>query len=213
MRMDMVDEQSISAEVLREKRQAYEDELTVQAANVGCRDRQGAMDEPTLKKAHEQAQAEAAGIVNTYNYDLANAINLIHDQIPKANRNTYAKYLAGWHNDRAVWKDVQISLHNRMEWRAKAVADFLRFNDIQGYAKLVPSSHAVCEICRRWIRRGKVPLAEAMRVMEDWPPHLNCIHSWEVKPLGDKRCDELWVGREPGFKEMIIVADVSDVQV
>lgn len=210
MRMDMVDEQGITAEVFREKRQAYEDELTNQARGVGC-ERQGVMDNKTMKQAHDQAASEGAGIVNTYNYDLAYAINTIHDRFPTANRNTYVKYLGEWHKARAGWKDVQISLHNRMEWRAKAVLDFTRNNSIQGYARLVPSNKASCDVCKGWIRRGRVSLAEAQRVMEEWPPHLNCIHSWDVKPLGDLRCDELWVGSEPAgypVKEMIIPVEV-----
>lgn len=209
MRMDQVDEQAIATEVLKEKRQAYEDELTVQAANVGC-DRQGTMDNKTLTQAYKQSQDEGKGIVNTYNYDLANAIDAIHDKIPTANRTTYAKYLGQWHSARSQWKDPQISLHNRMEWRSKAIIDFTRMNNIQGYAKLVPSSHASCDICRMWIRKGKVKLEAVKRVIEEWPPHLSCIHSWEIYPLGDLRCEDLWVGSEPsGFriKEMIIPDD------
>lgn len=197
LRMDMVDEQNIAAEVLKEKRTAYEDELTIQAKNVGCL-RQGVMDNKTLKEAYEQSQADGKGIVNTYNYDLAYAINTIHDKFPTANRNTYAKYLTQWDQQRASWKNVQISLHNRMEWKSKAITDFTRFNNIQGYAVLVPSSHASCDICKGWIRRGRVPLQEAAKAIADWPPHLNCIHSWDVKPLGDMRCEDLWVGAEPG---------------
>lgn len=208
MRMDMVDEQQITAEVFREKRESYEEELTAQARNVGC-NRQGVMDEKTMKQAHDQSAEEGAGIVNTYNYDLAYAINNIHDQFPTANRVTYAKYLGQWDQKRASWKNVQISLHNRMEWKAKAAYDFTRNNNVEGYAILVPDNKASCAICRGWIKRGKVPLAEAQRVMQGWPPHINCIHSWNVKPLGDLRCEELWVGAEPlGYpvkrKEMII---------
>lgn len=207
MRLDAVDEQTITAEILREKRQAYEDELTIQAANVGCKNRRGVMDEKMLKEAHEQSVKEGQGIVNTYNYDLANAIDLIRDRIPKANRATYAKYLGQWHQDRSVWKDVQISLHNRMEWRSKAITDFLAMNSIEGYAQLVPSTHAVCDICKALIRRGRMKIEEAKQHIDNWPPHLNCIHHWEVKPLGDMRCEELWVGTEPAgyvVKEMII---------
>lgn len=214
MRMDMVDEQNISAEVFREKRQAYEDELTAQARNVGC-ERQGIMDNKTMKDAHDQAAEEGKGIVNTYNYDLAYAINAIHDRFPTANRNTYAKYLGQWDQERAKWKNVQISLHNRKEWQAKAALDFTRNNNIEGYAMLVPRNRASCDICKAWIRKGKVPLRDAQRVMEEWPPHLNCIHSWEIKPIGDLRCEELWVGAEPpGYrvnKEMIIRPEVVTV--
>lgn len=211
MRMDAVDEQAITTEVLREKRQAYEDELTAQAAKVGCRDRQGIMDETMLKSAHEQSVTEGTGIVNTYNYDLANAINTIHDQIPSANRNTYSKYLLEWHSARSQWKDPQISLHNRMEWRAKAVDDFTRMNNVEGYAVLVPSHPASCAICKR-LAGKRMRIQDAQRFIQEWPPHLNCIHHWEVKPTGDMRCEDLWVGKEPaGFtvKEatMIIVED------
>lgn len=213
MRADMTDEQAIGAEVLKEKRTAYEDELTKQAQQLGC-NRRGIMDNKTLKDASDQSKQEATGIVNTYNYDLAMAINAIHDKYPSANRNTYAKYLVQWHNSRADWKNVQISLHNRMEWKSKALTDFTRFNNIQGYAQLVPSSHASCDICKGWIRRGRVPLQEATKAIAEWPPHLNCIHSWDVKPLGDMRCEDLWLGAEPsGFnvtKELGLAGGPND---
>ena len=197
MRQDQVDSNLVQEEVFREKRQAYENELTAQATAVGCKG-QGVADGATLNEMHDQANEESVGITNTYNYDLANYIDTVRAANPKANRNTYVKALTEWHSDRASWKNLQVSLVNQVTWKSRAAADFVNFNSLAGTAKLVPSSHAVCAICKMWIARGDVPIAEAAPVMEAWPPHPNCVHTWQLNvDKKNVRCENLWLGSEP----------------
>jgi hypothetical protein len=56
--------------------------------------------------------------------------------------------------------------------RAMAQQDFYMFNDVEGFAVLLPRL-AKCPICQGWVNRGKVPLAEAQ--LNPPPYHVRCI--------------------------------------
>jgi len=195
LRMDPVDIAAIAAEGFREKRRAYEDGLTIQAANAGCPGKRGMAGHDVLSEMKEEADKEAAGIVNTYNYDLAHAIRHIREMTPTSNRYVYAKRLREWEEARAEWKSKQISLSNAVGWQDRATKDFMIYNPqvSEGYAILIPQNIAVCDVCRYWVGRGRVPIDEARKV--SWPAHINCPHRWETH-YRRKRvdCAELWVG-------------------
>lgn len=195
MRQDPVDVSAVSAQIFREKRTAYEDGLTIQAAEAGCPGRRGMADNAVLSEMKAEADTEAAGIVNTYNYDLAHAVRHIREDTPTANRNVYAKRLLEWDSTRSDWKSKQIMLWNTMSWRDRATEDFVAHNPQLNvnYAILQPRTAAVCDVCKFWIREGKVPIEQANKVK--WPAHLNCPHYWEMHY--EKRkvdCSEMWVG-------------------
>jgi len=194
MRRDPVDVEQIYAEIFREKRDAYEDGMTIQAANAGCPGRRGTTPPDVMKEMSAQAHTEAAGIANTYNYDLALSIRAIRVDVPKANRFTYAKRLAAWEATRDEWKSKQISLWNQMQWQDRATADFLSHNPQinKGWARVEPRGRAVCKICQYWVKRGRVELSETRN--QKWPAHLNCPHYWDTHPKGKVNCDELWLG-------------------
>ena len=194
MRMTMDDVERLRGQWLRQRRLAYEDELTVQAGRVGCSGRRGRLTEgPSLSQLNEQALRDAESFVNTYNYDLAIAIEHIRAETPTANRNVYASRLADWDTKRAAWKDQQISDHNAGEARALAQQDFYRFNYSEGYARLTPTT-AVCPVCIGWIERGDVPLHEAQQ--HPPPYHMGCPHTWHTYPgkVPLSECPNLWMG-------------------
>jgi len=195
MRRDATDIASIANELFKEKRQAYEDGLTAQAANAGCAGRKGVMPNDKLTMAHDESNSEAAGIANTYNYDLAVAIRHIRTETPSANRHVYAKRLLEWEATRDEWKSQQIALWNQTKWTNIAFQDFLAHNPQlnNGYAILQPK-RTVCKICQYWASRGKVPLAEASRI--EFPAHINCPHYWETHYKGKVNCEELWMGAD-----------------
>ena len=195
MRRDTTDITSIANELFKEKRQAYEDGLTAQAANAGCAGRKGVMPNDKLTMAHDESNSEAAGIANTYNYDLAVAIRHIRTETPSANRHVYAKRLLEWEATRDEWKSQQIALWNQTKWTNIAFQDFLAHNPQlnNGYAILQPK-RTVCKICQYWASRGKVPLAEASRI--EFPAHINCPHYWETHYKGKVNCEELWMGAD-----------------
>lgn len=197
MRMDQSDVQALAVELFNEKRQAYKDALEVEAANVGCAGRKAVVPQDRMAEMREEANTEAAGIINTYNYDLALAVRSIRAETATANRNVYAKRLADWEASRNEWKSKQIALWNIVKWADTAQADFLNYNrDIigeGGYAIVEPQNTAVCAICQYWVKQGKVKIDETRR--QQWPAHLNCPHHWVYHYRKVKvDCAELWVG-------------------
>ena len=194
-RKDPLDADQVRTELLRERRRYYEAELTAQARRVGCPGRTGALgNNLILSELNEQSRLDAESIANTFNYDLAIAINHIRAQVPTANRFVYAKRLEAWEAKRATWKTPQIEQNTELTARARAQQDFYQFNAIFGVAELVPKT-AVCPVCQGWIDRGEVPI----HVARNNPPpyHTNCVHSFAMRPdrVAREECKNLWMGQ------------------
>jgi hypothetical protein len=161
MRQDSFDEDQRRTELLRLRRRFYEDELTLQAARVGCKGRRGQLTNGViLSELNEMSRLDAASIANTFNYDLAASIVRIRSEAPRANRFVYASRLRQWDGKRNKWKSPQITLNTERTARAKAQQDFYEYNGRFGSAVLRPRT-AVCPICQGWINRGEVPLRVA----------------------------------------------------
>ena len=193
-RMDTVDEEEWRSTFLRERRRAYEDELTIQARRMGCNSRRGRLAEgPILSALNDTSRTDAQSVVNTFNYYLAAAIIRIHDEVPTANRYVYARRLAAWAPTYWSWKQPQIDQMTDGTARAKAQQDFYARNGHFGSARLLPTT-AVCPVCQGWIARGIVPL----RVAQQYPPpyHPNCPHYWSTRPdkIAKEDCQNLWMG-------------------
>ena len=193
-RYDPVDVDEIRVQLLRHRRQAYEDELSIQAAHVGCPGRQGVLGEgPALSELNALCVDDAESIANTYNYYMANAIRAIRDETPTANRHIYATRLQTWGDGYWDWKQGQIDQYTDGTARALALQDFYRNNGQFGTAILLPET-AVCPVCQGWLDRGEVPL----RVATNNPPpyHVNCPHYWLTDPdkIAREDCPLLWMG-------------------
>ena len=197
MRRDNVDEEQMRGELLKVRRRAYEHELTLQARRVGCNGRQGRLTTgDTLSELNDDSKADAESMANTYNYDLAIAIQHIRNETPRANRHTYAKRLQSWETARTKWKAEQVARWTEGSARNRAQADFYRLNGIGGTAIVRPGSAAE-PVCRGLINRGRIPLQEAMSIA--MPVHVGCIHFFEISPNTDDRvprseCGEMWLG-------------------
>lgn len=193
-RMDSVGSEDVRKELLQQRINAYEDELTLQAARVGCGARAGLLnDGVTLSRLHTASASDSESIANTYNYDLARAIKQIKLDVPRANRHTYAKRLGQWETTRREVKSKQITENTVGTARALAQSDFYTFNLVEGVAILEPGG-AVCPICQGWINRGEVPIAEAK--LNPPPYHINCPHFFVTMPnrIAPGECDNLWMG-------------------
>jgi len=194
MRRTQPDEQRIRAELTRTRQKAYEDEITIQARRVGCARGRGRLTTgPSLRALDELSKRDAASIARTYNRDLAYAIRSVRDAAPRANRHIYRHRLLIWENKRKVWKDRQIAEYTVNSARRQAQVDFVRFNNVEGFAVLEPTS-AVCPICIGWVARGEVPLNVAMN--NPPPYHVNCPHTWRTSPnkVAQRDCASLWLG-------------------
>jgi hypothetical protein len=191
--MDAADVEEWRGRILRMRRQAYENELTIQAQKVGC-NRVGRLGESDiLSQLNNESQRAAESIVSTFNYHLAAAIVNIRSEVPTANRHVYASRIAEWERGYWSWKLPQIQEDADRSARARAQQDFARLNVIMGSAKLEPT-RAVCPVCKGWVRRGIVP----MRVALNNPPpyHPNCPHIWDTRPeqVAREECADLWMG-------------------
>jgi len=193
-RYDVVDEGQIRADLLTQGRAAYQDELTVQAATVGCPGRTGQLSNgPILSELNDIYIQHAASIVSTYNYDLAMQIAHVREETPRANRHTYAARLRDWDTNRASFKQPQIAQMTEAVARALAQQHFHQHNGQTGVAVLEPTV-AVCPVCIGWIARGEVPLPVALNSPP--PYHINCPHYWNTQPQqrSAESCELLWMG-------------------
>ena len=193
-RQDAVDEEQISLQLLRIRRDAYEKELTQQAVRVGCPGKVGFLGAgPILSSLKEASAQDARSIVGTLNYDIASQISAIRAETPTANRYVYAKRLTAWNNKRSAWKKPQYERMAIGTARSQALSAFRQNNAITGYAMLLPK-RAVCPICKGWVKRGRVPLAVATN--NPPPYHPNCPHTWETYPdkVDPSQCQYLWMG-------------------
>jgi len=194
MRLEEMDADRIRGELVKARRRAYEDEITIQARRIGCPNGRGNLRAgPSLSEMNEESKADGVSIVNTYNFDLAAAVANIQAEVPTASRNTYVKRLMAWEGKRNKWKSAQIAEFTEGTARARAQRDFVAFNDVQGVAVLMPQTAAE-PICQGWINRGEVPIEEA--VANPPPYHQNCPHFFNVIPnkVSPGECAELWVG-------------------
>lgn len=193
-RGDSVDEGEWRALLLRQRRRAYESELTLQAARVGCPGRAGRLgNNEILSALNDRSERDARSIVNTFNYFLAAEIVRIRQDAPRANRFVYARRLRDWEANYWKWKRPQIDQMTDNTARARAQQDFFRFNRQLGTARLLPR-RAVCPICQGWVRRGVVPLRVAMN--NPPPYHVDCPHIFDVRAdrVAREDCPLIWAG-------------------
>jgi hypothetical protein len=193
-RMDAFDEDQWRVDLMRQRRRAYEAELAVQAAHVGCPGRVGRVaGGAVLNRLNEMSRGDAESIANTYNYYLAAAIIRVGQEKPRANRFVYAKGVRDWSPGYWAWKRPQIDEMTDNTARAMAQQDFYRQNGAFGSARLLPTQ-AVCPICQGWVARDVVPLRVALN--NPPPYHVNCPHVWETDPdrVAREDCPNLWMG-------------------
>ena len=193
-RYDSVDEERIRSELLSMRRKAYNDELGIQAAHVGCPGRVGRLGNGNiLSLLNDHSKRDAASIANTYNYFLALEIIRAREENVRGNRFYYAAKIRSWGAGYWQFKDTQISSLADSSARAMAQQDFYKFNGGLGTAKLEPRT-AVCPVCQGWIDRGIIPLRIALN--NPPPYHQNCPHYFDTRPdkVAKEDCPMLWMG-------------------
>ena len=194
MRKDVVDEDDLKTALTKQRRRAYEDEISIQLERLGCKKSGRLSGGPALSELSDLSRVDAQSIVSTYNDDLAKEIARIGAANPRANRNTYAKALKVWDEGRATSKGKQIAQYTDSTARRVANKDFFALNDVAGVATIAPST-AKCPVCAGWIARGELPLQE---IVANSPPyHPNCNHYLVVLPskkVSLQGCEELWSG-------------------
>jgi len=195
-RMDTTNEEAYRGEMVRTRRDTYEQTLTKLANDSGCEQAGRLGEGEILSELNEQSVSDARSIVNTYNYEMATKVANIRQDVPRANRHTYAARLRTWENERSSFKDTQIAINTNLTARQAAQRDFQKNNDVEITVELVGPSPAAEEICQAALDMGRVPLSIANEI--PMPAHLNCVHVWadeQAKKLKEADCNELWMGQ------------------
>ena len=195
MRQDSADTENIRSSLVKARRREYESELNSLAKSAGCSRSAMVSEGETLNEINDLSKQQADSMVNTYNYDLGIALIAIRTETPTANRHTYARRLAEWDKNRAVWKNAQVATDTVLNSKSLAQRDFMRFNtNVESTATLAGPNPAAEPICQGWLDRGKVPAQTAIN--NPSPFHANCPHPWEFTPkkLDKGECDSLWMG-------------------
>jgi len=189
-RLDSVDVQRMSAELLALRRQAFNDELLLQAEALGYPDQRGNLtDEYLLAELEAQSEEDAKSIANTFNYFLA--VGLLALLFPTVK--DYERWFLQWSAEYWAQKDPVIVQIAAGTAAALAQQAFYQRNRVGGSAKLQPRT-AVCPVCLGWIARGLVPLFVALN--NPPPYHPRCPHYWEIRPerAAAPSLADLWMG-------------------
>lgn len=190
MRMNEVDIESLYDEMYKARKAEFDDAVSDYLAQMDCGGKAYLKAGPEMKLMKAQSRLESEGIADTYNRDLAKAIQKIKDTVPSANRYTYVSQLRAWEAARRIWKMTQISLHTIMTSRDQALKAFSDRNNLAPTVELYPKKAAE-PICQGWINRGIVSYRVAKN--NPSPYHVGCLHYWRPKFVkGD--CDNLWIG-------------------
>lgn len=192
-RWDSQHQAEIETQIFKNMRTSYENELTRNAAALGC-NRVGRLREgQELTDLKRMAIDHAASIVRTYNLDLSRAIAAIRQENPRANRYYYATRLEQWDANRKGWKDKQVMLMTVQFASQAAREDFLRNNPVTGKVYVQPKTAAEPE-CQALI--DGEPYDTDIVFRTPLPLHFNCVHSYVTKydRIPKSGCEDLWMG-------------------
>lgn len=203
------DDRRAKADLLfRQSRDDYDATLTDAIAEVGCSGKGRLMGGPELSALKERAAWAADSIVNTYNRDLLKTLEAAearwieeHGSREGLQRLWLAKQGREAMAQRAVWKEKQIAVTEQSFAADRAKLDFWRRNGIGGEVRVIPFA-AVCPICKAYVAKGWLPMAQAQDEFV-LPAHVSCPHGLELRPdkLTVPPCEELWRGQTVSARE------------
>lgn len=175
----------------------YEQTLLAEAGRFGYYAAQVSLtNEEILALIEQETEESAAGIVHTYNYDLARAILRIGQEHDEEDPSLYARLLfgaGGWWARRRAWKDVQIGTWETWRRINQALGDFYERNELPiSLAEVVPYD-AVCPVCRMLVAGNPYTPGQVVSVARQLPAHVNCPHYVRTIPAGKVK-GPLWLG-------------------
>lgn len=186
------DEDVLTDSIYRQRATAWRDAMTEQAERAGLRRAGKLPSGEDAARLRAMSRDDAASIRNTYNRDLERQIAQLYAANPDGDRAYYIRELTAWADDRAAWKDRQITLYNQKTARFDAMQQFKAHNAIEG-RHIFTGPAPVCDDCAEKFTMGEV--GEQAVQADPTPLHPNCPHEWTLVgarvgvPLQD-----LWVG-------------------
>lgn len=194
--MDEAARLSLTNSLIRRYKDGYKDSIQQQLDHLGIRKSARDATGQELARLERMAANDAASITSTYNSDLERRIDQLIAASPDASLESLKTDLRTWQQERAQWKDEQISRSTQGHAYDYATDLFIRKNRLLGseviwYAvpAIIANSH---QECIRRVRLGAVPFGETA----DWErPHPNCRHRKQVliQTTQDLR-GEVWRG-------------------
>ncbi len=186
------DEQALADSIYRQRAQAWQQAMTEQAQRVGSRRTGRLPSGEDAARLRAQSIEDAQSIRATFNHDLEREIERLYAAQPDGNRDYYVSNLTRWADERAAWKDRQITLNNNKTARYEAMKAFEIHNRVSSMFRFAGPA-PVCPDCADKFAMGEV---RQQVVRENpTPRHPNCPHEWVTtqSKLGVP-ITELWVG-------------------
>ena len=185
------DVELLADRLFQEGRRTAEEALLQEAHAIGCGVLSVHLPEgELLSSVRERADWAAQTIYDTYNRDLAFAIEAIIAEHPRANRWVIAYNLRDWEASRQSWKEDQIKTTEAFDVGHHARFEFYRLNAITeprawfGYS-------LICEQCQAIAAKNPYKLRDAQAI---GLPHVGCLDQWHIEPGEMVECSELWLG-------------------
>jgi hypothetical protein len=185
------DIKQLSDDLLIVRKRVYTQTLTDEARRVGCNRTGSAPRKSQLKDLRRMCDSDARQIARTYNKDVQRRLERLYQDNPRGNRRYYAKNMRAYLEKRSAWKTIQVALNTETTTRAYAQQQFRNNNRIQAFYVFAGPS-PVCSDCAKLYSMGLV--TQAVVDVNPAPVHLNCTHSWSLRPTQRVECDELWIG-------------------
>ena len=182
---------ALADELFQEGRRTAEEALLQEAHAIGCGIVQVRLGEgELLSLVRERAERAAQKICDTYNRDLAFAIEAIIAEHPRANRWVIAHNLKDWQASREGWKADQIGTTEAFVTANDAKLMFYEMNSI-GEPRAWFGYSLICEQCQAIAAKNPYKLSDAQAI---GLPHVGCLDQWHIEPGQMMECNELWLG-------------------
>ena len=189
----VTDEDALTESIYAQRAESWRAALTEEAHSAGSgKSGQGpaGSDRDYLRRLSRQ---DAQSIRDTFNRDLQSQINQLYDADPARTRQSYVDELTRWANERAGWKDRQITTMNRGSARTYAQQRFNTMNKVGAATYLYGGPSPRGPRCADHFAAGVVN--QAYVDANPQPEHVNCPHYWvkQSSTVGVP-LDRLWIG-------------------
>lgn len=187
------DADALTESIYQQRATAWREALTEEARSSGSSKAGVGPNGKDRDYLRRESRRDAQSIRDTFNRDLESQIHQLYDANPEGRREYYVSALSQWANDRARWKDRQITNQNRGTARTYAQQRFNERNRVGQALYLYDGPPARGPRCAEHFAAGLV--SQAYVEANPQPEHVNCPHGWNKQqsrvgvPL-----DLLWVG-------------------
>lgn len=191
--MQTEDRDELAQSILKQRAAAWRGAIEEEARKVGITRSARGPSGADLNELRRMSIDDAQSIFKTYNADLEREIARLFAANPRGNRNYYISNLETWAQNRAAWKNRQISIMNNKTARHHAQQRFWDMNGARERFYRFDGPAPVCDDCAEMFAAGEVD--QRFVDQNPTPLHPNCPHEW--KSVGFKlnvAKSDVWMG-------------------